>query len=430
MKLLNKSIKYLSVSILGIVTVWAVVFYVNMLKEIKRSIDEGLENYKRLIIKNAINDPSILNKQYFDESFFIIYKIDKQLALSVKDRYIDTVLLMQDADDIEPEPEPVRMLITAFEINGQYYQLKVANSMVEEDDLINELLWDVIWLYVILIIGIVFINNIVLKRLWQPFYDLLDQLNKFHLGKTQKIPETKTNVKEFTDLQSAVNTLLVHNINVFEQQKEFIGNTSHELQTPLAIATNKLELLLEQGDFNSLEAENITEVYHVIQRLVRLNKSLLLLTKIENKQFLDNQTTLINQIVKQCLIDLDDIITFKNINIVVENKFDLKVKMDTSLASIMISNLIKNATFHNIENGEIKIIISENSFEIKNTGNKEKLDRNLIFRRFYKSKSKNNNTGLGLTITKAIANLYALSLSYNYKQSLHCFEINFSQKNN
>ena len=121
---------------------------------------------------------------------------------------------------------------------------------------------------------------------------------------------------------------------------------------------------------------------------------------------------------------------FKNINIVVENKFDLKVKMDTSLASIMISNLIKNATFHNIENGEIKIIISENSFKIKNTGNKEKLDRNLIFRRFYKSKSKNNNTGLGLTITKAIANLYALSLSYNYKQSLHCFEINFSQKNN
>ncbi len=429
MKLLNKSIKYLSVSILGIVTIWAVVFYVNMLKEIKSSIDEGLENYKRLIIKNAIKDPSILNKQYFDESFFTIHKIDEKLALSIKDRYVDTILLMQDADDIAPELEPVRMLITAFKINGQYYQLKVANSMVEEDDLIRELLLDVIWLYIILIIGIVFINNIVLKRLWKPFYDLLNQIKKFHLGKTQKIPETKTNVKEFTDLQKAVNTLLAHNINVFEQQKEFIGNTSHELQTPLAIATNKLELLLEQGNFNSMDAENITEVYQVIQRLVRLNKSLLLLTKIENKQFLDNKTISINEIVKQCLHDLEDIIAFKNINIIVENKFDLKVNMDTSLASIMISNLIKNATFHNIENGKMEIIISDNFLEINNTGDIEKLDEKLIFTRFYKSNSK-SSSGLGLTITKAIASLYAISLSYNYKQTLHRFKVDFSQKNN
>ena len=64
MKLLNKSISYLSLSILAIVTLWAIIFYVNMLQEIKSSIDEGLENYKRLIIKNAEHDPSILTKNY------------------------------------------------------------------------------------------------------------------------------------------------------------------------------------------------------------------------------------------------------------------------------------------------------------------------------------------------------------------------------
>src|SRR5690554_1539301 len=210
MKLLNQSIKYISVSILAIVTVWATAFYFNMLNEIKSSIDEGLENYKRIIIQNAQQDSTILTKNYFDESFFTIRKIDKQQALSIKDKYLDTILNMQDADDEEPETEPVRMLITAFELNKKYYELKVANSMVEEDDLIKEILYDIIWLYISLIISIVFINNLVLKKIWRPFYDFLNQLKEYRLGKSPMLPEVKTKTKEFTDLQNAVNTLLLH----------------------------------------------------------------------------------------------------------------------------------------------------------------------------------------------------------------------------
>lgn len=111
MKLLNQSIKYLSASILAIVTVWAMVFYFKMLNEIKSSIDEGLENYKRLIIQNAQKDSTILTKNYFDESFFAIRQINKKQALSTKDKYLDTELNMQDTDDEAPEPEPVRMLL-------------------------------------------------------------------------------------------------------------------------------------------------------------------------------------------------------------------------------------------------------------------------------------------------------------------------------
>src|SRR5690606_34587868 len=140
----------------------------------------------------------------------IVRNINKKQALSIKDRYFDTVLYMQDADDKNPEPEPVRMLNTAFELNGQYYELKVANSMVEEDDLIKELLYDIIGLYIGLIAGIIFINNFILKKLWKPFYDFLTQLKKYDLGKTKKLPEAKTNTKEFTDLQNVVNALLKH----------------------------------------------------------------------------------------------------------------------------------------------------------------------------------------------------------------------------
>ncbi|MBT2162306.1 sensor histidine kinase [Zobellia barbeyronii] len=425
MKLLNQSIKYLSLSILAIVTVWSVIFYFNLLNEIKSSIDEGLENYKRLIILNAQQDSTLLTKDYFDESFFAIRQIDKQQALSVKDNYLDTTLYMQDADDEEMEPEPVRMLVTAFELNGQYYELKVANSMVEEDDLVKELLSDVIWLYLTLIISIVVINNFALKKLWKPFYEFLNQLKEFRLEKNQVLPQVKTETKEFTDLQNAVNSLLQHATQTYEHQKEFIGNASHELQTPLAIATNKLELLIENGNLQNEQAENIAEVMQIIERLVRLNKSLLLLTKIENKQFLDNQTVSLNQVVGNCVNDLEEIASFKTVNISINESAELDSKMDASLANVMISNLLRNAIFHNIPNGNVSIEITKKAVNISNTGHPQKLDENLIFTRFYKPNSNSKGTGLGLAIVKAISVLYDFQVSYAFRDGLHNFKIDF-----
>ncbi len=425
MKLLNQSVKYLSLSILAVITVWAVIFYFSLFNEIKSSIDEGLENSKRLIIRNAQQDSTILTKSYFDESFFAIRQIDKQTAFSVKDRYLDTVLNMQDKDDETPEPEPVRMLITAFELDGNYYELKVANSMVEEDDLVKELLSDVIWLYLTLIISIIFINNFALKKLWKPFYEFLSQLKEFRLEKNQVLPQVKTKTKEFTDLQNAVNALLRHATQTYEHQKEFIGNASHELQTPLAIATNKLELLIENGNLQNEQAENIAEVMQIIERLVRLNKSLLLLTKIENKQFLDNQTVSLNQVTRSCVTDLEEIASFKGVSLSINESAELAAQMDTSLANVMVSNLLRNAIFHNIANGNVSVEITETAINISNTGQPQKLDENLIFTRFYKPNSNAKGTGLGLAIVKAISVLYGFQVSYAFYDSLHNFKIDF-----
>lgn len=423
MKLLNQSLKYLSISILAIITIWCIVFYVNMLNEIKSSVDEGLENHKRLIIQNIQKDSIIETNEDFDENFFTIQEIKDYKAISVKNQYLDTILFMQDADDDELEPEPVRMLITAFELNGKYYELKVANSMVEEDDLIEELLSDAIWLYISMIISILFINNLVLKKLWKPFYDFLNKLKIYRLGDTETLPQVETETKEFIDLQEAVNILLLHTTETYEQQKEFIGNASHELQTPLAITINKLELLIEKGRLETDQAEDISEVLQIIERLVKLNKSLLLLTKIENKQFLDNDTLCLNEIVYKITSDLDDISQFKEITISLNDKKDLVYKMDPSLARVMISNLLRNAVFHNIPNGNVSVEITKSFIKISNTGDCIELDKDLIFTRFYKPNSNSKSTGLGLAMVKAIADLYNFDLTYKFENKLHTFLI-------
>lgn len=423
MKLLNKSLAYLSVSLFVIIGLWSVLFYFNMLDEIKESVDEGLDNYKRQIIFNAESDSTILNKNNFQDGFFTIREIRQQKAIEIKDTYIDTLMFMQDADDETPELEPVRLLTTAFEHKGHFYALSIINSMVEEDDLVEELLREAIGLYLILITCIILINNFVLTRLWRPFYSFLGQLKNYRIGSNKNFPEVKTETREFTDLQNAVHILLKQNIETYEQQKQFIGNASHELQTPLAIATNKLELLIEKGNLQHEQAENIAEIMSIVERLVRLNKSLLLLTRIENKQSLENQAVSLNEIVKQSVSDLEEMAEFKNIRISVSESAEITAQMDISLAHVVVSNLLRNAIFHNVENGAVHISIAEKTIRISNKGINVPINGQKVFSRFYKSDNNTSGTGLGLAIVKAICDLYGFSIAYRFENEMHCFEL-------
>lgn len=425
MKLQNQSLFYLSASILFIVAVWSVIFYFNMLSEIKSSIDEELENHKRLIILRA-DKYTIQENDYFDERNYIVKTIGERLALSARTQYKDTLVYMQDDDDQEKELEPVRMLSTVFESNGNYYQLKIINPMVEEDDLIKSLFWGIFWLYIIVVVSIIIVNGLVLKRLWKPFYDFLEQLKKFRLNTKKELPQILSNTKEFNDLSLAVHTLLQHSVEAFEQQKQFIGNASHELQTPLAITTNKLELLLEQHNLGEEQAGNIAEILEIIERMVRLNQSLLFLAKIENKQFFNNEPVAFNIVVQRVIMDFQEFADFKNITIKLQEEKEVMLQMDVSLASIIASNLIKNAIIHNKTNGEVKIQLSNNSFTVRNTGSIVPLDDKKVFTRFYKSSVNNGGTGLGLAIVKAICNLYGFQLKYQFdEEQLHSFTVVF-----
>ncbi len=411
--------------LLLIVSLWSVIFYFNMLDEIKGSVDEELENYKRQIVFKAEKDTTILQQKTFDEGFFSVNKISEEEALNFKDTYEDTEIYAQDADDEAPELEPVRILTTVFEQNGSFYQLKIFNNMVEEDDLVKELLWDAAGLYVLLIFSILMINNIVLQRLWKPFYELLDELKNYRLGISKSLPNVETKTKEFSDLQDAVTTLLQYSEKSYEQQKEFIGNASHELQTPLAIAISKLELLIEKENFTENQAEKIAEVMEIIERLVRLNKSLLLLTKIENKQFFDNHEIKVNDIIEKNIEDLSDIAEFKEVEIIFSENSELLVKADAALINIIVSNLLRNAIFHNIKSGKVEVKIEAKKLCVLNTGTDHSLNHEKIFTRFQKSEQHQSGSGLGLAIVKAIVELYDFSVFYDFKNGMHEFSVNF-----
>ncbi|MDB5258180.1 MAG: two-component sensor histidine kinase [Chitinophagaceae bacterium] len=411
MKLINYTLLYTSIALLFIVGGWAGIFYVNMLDEIYDSIDDGLSNSKLLIIKKAQTDSTLLHKKYFGESNYSIQQISAENVSAVRDLYKDTLMYM----DHEEEYEPVRLLTTTFSVSGNtLYELKIISSMVEEDDLIEDLLYAVLWLYVVLIVSVVVVNIIVLRKVWKPFYRLIDYLQQYRLGgESDKVP-VGTTVREFRLLSETVSVLLERNLEVYNSQKQFIENASHELQTPLAISINKLELLAERSDVSEEQLQTIGHVIQSLERLTRLNKSLLLLSKIENKQFAVEETINFNGLVKKVMEDFIDLAEFKEVKLVCHEEGELVRYMNKDLAEILLTNLLKNAVVHNVPGGTVDITVQKDSFTIVNTGAPKALNEEKLFSRFYKESIEKGTTGLGLSIVKAILDLYKGSVTYTF----------------
>ncbi|WP_138478568.1 sensor histidine kinase [Dyadobacter bucti] len=410
MNLLNHTLKYLAFALFGILSVWAVIFYVNMLDEVYDSLDDGLDNYKMLIIEKAHADRSTLHKTEFAEGNYEIREISRESAKKIKDVHKDTLMYMPYEEDMEP----VRLLTTSFKLDKKYYELKVISSMVEEDDLIEDLFFALIWLYIALLASILIVNNFLLKKVWKPFYKLVDQLKNFRLGKHQSFQAEDTNVKEFKVLSESVTSLVQHALETYNSQKQFIENASHELQTPIAISMNRLELLAEKNELTEAGLETIGQVIQTLERLTRLNRSLLLLSKIENRQFGETETVSVNAVVSGLREEFADFAAYKGVVISIAEKNQLNVVMQRDLAIMLISNLMKNAIVHNHTNGVLDIEIGTGYFKISNSGSAIPLDQEKIFRRFHKESGDKNNTGLGLAIVKAIADLYGFRITYDF----------------
>ncbi|WP_192821676.1 HAMP domain-containing sensor histidine kinase [Rufibacter sp. LB8] len=421
MKLLNHATSYFAGLLFVVITIWAALFYFNMLEEIYDSMDDGLENQKLLVMQQAGKDSTVLQQDSFEAGYYKVKEIPFTQAKHRKDQYQDTLMYMLNEEDFEP----VRMLTSVFRHQEKYYEVRLITSMVEEDDLISDLLYSLLWLYAGLIASILVVNNLLLKRIWKPFYHILQRLQRFKLEDAQPVPVQKTSVDEFRLLNETVENLLQQNVTTFQNQKAFIENASHELQTPLAISLNKLELLAETQPLQEEQLLQIGAIMENLERLTRLNKSLLLLSKIENRQFGQEVEVTIADVLRQTLADLEDQISFNEVAVQVDTQAASSVRMNPDLASMLVLNLLKNAVVHTARSGEIKIILTSAFLQISNSAiNQQPLDASKVFERFFKDDAATASTGLGLAIVKAICDRYGFKVSYAFENG-HTFTVSF-----
>ena len=417
----NYTLKFLATALLIVIAVWTSLFYALMLEELYDNTDDGLKDQKIQIIRKAYENESILKQHQFDLNQ---YRITPVL---VKD-YLETDNFRNENFFMEydEEMEPYRVLETYFiDKNGNHHKLEIRTATVEEDDFIESLLIALVILYILIIASILIINNISLKKIWKPFYSTLNYLRDYEFGKNKKLISNKTPITEFKLLDSEIAKMITRNEKSVYQQKQFIENASHELQTPIAVALNQIDVLLESDDLTQKNYLEINQIRNTLKRMSTLNQSLLMLSKIENQQFKDKEQVVFNSVVKTMISDFNSILEFKSIELVLIENGEFKTLINKDLAYSLLSNLIKNALKHNINNGKIIIEIDNLSLITKNTSNrKTPLNSEDIFSRFYKESEDHLSTGLGLSIVKTIIDNHSnMDISYAFEDPFHVFSL-------
>ena len=308
-------------------------------------------------------------------------------------------------------------------VNGKSYKASVTKSEEEMRDLMWLIVAITIGIVVLLVLILFIANRVLLKKLWEPFYNTLGSIKAFNLSNKKNIDSTKTGINEFDDLNAAVSSMQSRIVNDYETLKNFADNASHEMQTPLAILNSKLDLLIQEPDLNESQTKQLQAMYDAMSRMTKLNQSLLLLTKIENNQFTKASPIRLDILVQEKISQLEDLINAKHLHVKKELQETI-VKMDDYLADILLNNLIGNAIRHNDDHGMINIFSDGKKLVISNTGAGFDFDEKNIFDRFKKGDG-SEGIGLGLAIVKQICDNYGFTISYSFNDRFHEFLILF-----
>ncbi|WFE82889.1 sensor histidine kinase [Parabacteroides chongii] len=421
MKLIHYTFRNLSIPLLIILTAWACCFYFVIMHEIDDETNDSLENYKEIIIKTVLADSTLLHDHVDIMTKYYIREVPESEADLDKDEFFDSTTYIE----IEMEDEPVRVLRTWFmTADRKYYELTIETSTLEKEDMAEAIFVSIIILYVSLLCCILLVSHFVFKSSFRPLYTLIKWLKEYRPGKQQAPLINQTKVEEFKILNQAIQTATNRSTEMYNQQKQFVENASHELQTPLAICMNKLELLSENPDCTEEQLSEIAGINHTLRGIIKMNKSLLLLSRIDNKQFPDTSEIDFNKLINKYLPDFEDMYEYKNIHVTYTETGTLIYTMNESLASTLLSNLLKNAFIHNIESGSIAISVTGRTLTISNSSESTGLNEATLFNRFEKQTHKKESTGLGLAIVKSIISIYGIDIKYEYN-GLHKFILTF-----
>ncbi|PTS92279.1 sensor histidine kinase [Pedobacter sp. HMWF019] len=316
-----------------------------------------------------------------------------------------------------------RALVRLVHVNNEPYYLTVETNVEETEETVAAVAVITLLFFLILVVGFLFLSRRLSVRLWKPFRSTLSKLKTFNLDHQTAITFEKSDTLEFEELNIALDKLLEHTISVYKTQKEFTENASHELQTPLAIIKNKLDVLLQKEKVTDRQYQIIEEINQALTRITRMNKNLLLLAKIENHQFDDNETINISQLTQQCVEQFKEHSDNKNITVQTEIAPNV-IEGNKILIEILLNNLWLNAIRHNSPSGKIYISLSKSELIISNSGNTE-LNPSAIFNRFAKTSNKSVGSGLGLSIIQQICNRHQWTIRYQFTGNSHSFSIHF-----
>lgn len=421
MKLKTKLTLFNAISKLVIVVLFVLLVPL-LIKRISRNyVDNNLiKQQKKFLqivrnqgIKNYIPDGETYGSYYLPlKEEYLTIETD-----TVPGHKIDTI--KNERRLVEQDTIEYRILSHTFEIGKHKYLLEIGKSVATLDDTSAPLQN---------IAFVVLIGMILLTILADLFYTnrVLNPLG--HIIKTkligQKFPnfgsykEVKTSTSDFQYLDISIHKMIETIEAAFQKEREFISNASHELMTPISILQSKIENMFDREDVADDLKVRLLEMQKILNRLKSITKTLLLISQIENEQFLKEDQISINQLLQEVYDEISIRLTDKNLT------FDILVPEDVTLVNVnrfllfnLFFNLVNNAIKYNKPDGEIVITTELEGgnlvVNITDTGTGISAeDMPLIFNRFKKVRQsmQQDSFGLGLPIVKSIATFHDIKI--------------------
>ncbi len=299
------------------------------------------------------------------------------------------------------------------------YIINIYQVLDENKKLLNMVAFGMVLLFLSLLLVSLFVNYLMSKKLWRPFFEAVNGAANFNVL-SDKFPELQeTNINEFKQLNLVIEQMTRKMRADYINLKEYNENSSHEIQTPLAVIRSKLDILMQKRNLGRKSIDLIKSINEATTKLFKLNQGLLMISRIENLQFPDTKEISFEELIQKWLDNYEEIMQLKRIKVETEISNAALVNMNETLADVMISNLLSNAVRYNIDNGYIRCRLDNQCLTITNSGMPLEIDPELVFNRFSKGTSNPHSVGLGLSIVKKIIDHYNMKISYTCTDSVH-----------
>ena len=315
---------------------------------------------------------------------------------------------------------------TFIVLNQKTYRISSYTYVTATEEIIGGML-SALFFKMVLITALVLITARILSRfILKPFHHAIDGLQQFSIQKKERLQLIPTSTKEFKKLNEFLQNMTDKALEDYASVKEFSENASHEVQTPLAVIQSKIELLTET-EINATQASLLNDIQNSIDKLSRINRSLILLTKLNNHEFSTHRQIKFCIVEKETLFAYSDHLALKNITLNRQCEKSVFVKIHPALTEILLSNLLSNAIRHNLEKGRIEVNLTRHFYQISNTGQQPDVPTHELFKRFKKSNQSNDSIGLGLSIVKQICEVNEFPVYYDFSKGWHTITIYFDK---
>ena len=312
-----------------------------------------------------------------------------------------------------------RIIRKPFIYDNQLYELNIGEGL----STVNQLKATISRFSLYMMIGIVLLSIFIdlgfVRILLRPF-------NRIVTGKLQSVisptsfnyTPVRSSTYEFNQLDHSINDMMQKIRDAFLIEKEFISNVSHELQTPISIIQNRLENMILDDTVPEEVSLKLIESQKTLTRMSKIIKALLLISRIENDQYLKNESVRITELLDEAVDEIEERLQQRNITLVKQFYDDLVYSpCNRTLLFTLFFNIINNAIKYNKEGGSITLTTRKQEthliVEIRDTGiGIDESQLKNIFQRFKRlNQSAAEGYGLGLSIVKTIATFHHVEIT-------------------